>query len=890
MHNSLRRIVCGLAFAAAALTPSAWTQAQPYDWKNVEIRGGGFVTGVVFHPSVPDLVYARTDVGGAYRWDAATGRWIALNDDIGGLNNEFMTQGVLSLALDPTNPHRVYLATGQYTQWWAPNASLLISTNKGANWTKVPLPFKLGGNEDGRSTGERLQVDPNQPRILYLGTNKDGLWRSADHGRNWRQVTSFPQSNVTFVLFDKTSSTYGRPSSTMYVGVQPAAGQPSLYVSNDAGTTWSPVAGQPVGLVPHHAEIGYAAQKLLYVAYSDSPGPNGATTGAVWKLNLATSQWTNITPPTGQGGFAGLSVDASNPNTLVVTTLNRWWPRDELYRSTNAGATWTTVFDNAVWDNSSAPWSIARNPHWVGDVDIDPTNPNRVIFVTGYGLWASNNLMKADANQVTNWTFLNTGLEETVPLSLASPTSGIFHLVSSLGDIGGFRHRYLLGSPPLVDYFAPYRGTTPSIAVAENDANKFVRTVWDNSRGQYSTDAGASWVYFATSAAGATTNGPGHITVSPNGQRIVWIPERSAASYSWDNGLTWHLSAGAPAANPNYSYRPTADRVNSDKFYIYDRQSGTVYRSLDGGVTFTPGATNLPTTGDYLESVHGLEGNLWLPAWTNGLYRSTDSGFSFVPVTSVQEAYKIGFGQAAPNQSHPAIYIWGKVNNTVGFFRSDNGGNHWTRINDDRHQYGYINHMVGDPRVYGRVYLATSGRGIIYGQPAGLVTDHEVVDPNDPVFHAPPDKPIYTDYKHAPWDIWWWGVDQNQFSLTNTAPLRSGSYSIRAPFTESWGQIYLNRTPFSTAGLVNLKLWVHGGTAGGQGIAVSVVRQGDIWGPAYRIPKGMVQPNTWTQVVIPLTALNATNLPDVQAIAIGVYDFDYSNPTPTFYLDDIVLE
>ena len=42
----------------------------------------------------------------------------------------------------------------------------------------------------------------------------------------------------------------------------------------------------------------------------------------------------------------------------------------------------------------------------------------------------------------------------------------------------------------------------------------------------------------------------------------------------------------------------------------------------------------------------------------------------------------------------------------------------WQRINDDAHQWGWTGETVtGDPRVYGRVYLATNGRGIQYGEP-----------------------------------------------------------------------------------------------------------------------------------------------------------------------------
>jgi hypothetical protein len=72
------------SFAATAVvaTVAAAAASDPYTLKNVELVGGGFVPGIVFNKTRQNLVYARTDIGGAYRWNPTTGRWIPLTDFI----------------------------------------------------------------------------------------------------------------------------------------------------------------------------------------------------------------------------------------------------------------------------------------------------------------------------------------------------------------------------------------------------------------------------------------------------------------------------------------------------------------------------------------------------------------------------------------------------------------------------------------------------------------------------------------------------------------------------------------------------------------------------------------------------------------------------------------
>ena len=186
------------AASAAPATPAvtAAVPSSPYIWRNVQIVAGGFVDGLVFSPAQRGLAYARTDIGGAYRWNAAAGRWVPLMDFTGF--DDWNELGVESVAPDPHNPAKVWAAAGEYTQPWAVplDGEILRSDNQGRSWQITDLPIQLASNQDGRNMGERLAVDPDDDNILYLASPANGLWRSTDGGVTWSQVTSFPVTST----------------------------------------------------------------------------------------------------------------------------------------------------------------------------------------------------------------------------------------------------------------------------------------------------------------------------------------------------------------------------------------------------------------------------------------------------------------------------------------------------------------------------------------------------------------------------------------------------------------------------------------------------------------------------------------------------------------------
>ena len=136
--------------------------------------------------------------------------------------------------------------------------------------------------------------------------------------------------------------------------------------------TGRPVAGQPVGLRPSH--LIQSPDGFFYLTYGNVAGPNNVTDGAVWKYNPKDGSWKNISPEKPAGaerlgwGYGAVSVDLKHPSTVVVTTIDRWDLHDEVFRSTDGGATWKGILvTNGRLDYSLAPYTgQGHTPHWMG--------------------------------------------------------------------------------------------------------------------------------------------------------------------------------------------------------------------------------------------------------------------------------------------------------------------------------------------------------------------------------------------------------------------------------------------------------------------------------------------------------------------------------------------
>lgn len=680
-------------------------------WDNVAIGGGEAVPGIVIHPSVPDVLYIRTDVGGMYRWNSSGQKWMPLLDWLP--YNQSNLYGVESIAVDATDVSGsiVYAALGVYAQATAtpPMGTIAKSTDGGATWQQTSIGGKVGPASNwSQPYGERLGVDPNNGKVLYYASAGDGLWRSTDEAATWQQVAGAPTGDLTgkgqwggavglsCIVFDKNSSTSGTSTKTLYLGAWKAG----IYQSIDSGNTWKLLPGSPAQ--PYRATID--AQGILYVAHASG------------LAKFANGVWSDVTPAPekGQEVFA-IAIDPRNDQHLI-TARHSWGANNPIYLSNDGGKNWSPL---QYRQQSGVPWWPAD--FWSSSTftfAFDAHYSNRVLFTDMHGIWQTNDITA----ELTSWTTLERGHEEAVTFIIKSAPTGA-PLLSGVADLGGFRHTSLTDYPN-ANFTIPVASDITGLDFSEADANFVVCCGGNRSTqsggGAYSTNNGVSWTEFAQLPQPEAKNG--RVAVSANGQQCVWVPEGDIPYVTKDRGTTWQAAAGAPKGSVNsdtvwnFNQPLASDRVDANTFYLYDGQSGKFYRSNNGGLTWATTSAKLPTSDwQKVEAVPGIAQEVWISLDKGGLWRSTDGGDTFTQIMSVQWAHLHSFGKPAPGVKNPTLYLYGTVENAQGVFRSDDNGASWQQLDTAQERVGVgANALAGDRQVSGRVSIGTNGRGILY--------------------------------------------------------------------------------------------------------------------------------------------------------------------------------
>lgn len=711
--------VCAFAAFAAFAVESLKSQ-----WGYLAIGGTGYVTGIV---AGRKAMYARTDVGGAYRYE--NGRWVQLmgfvgSDDVGLL-------AVDGLAVDPADDDRIYLLAG--CEYFSNGKTVVFRSKDGGRTfesSDVTSLVRAHGNGASRQCGERIAVDPNAPNVVYCAGRTGGIIKSVDGGVTWSRIsdlgvmdvwkpwpswtsdyvnTTEDKAGIVSLLVDKTSGGSGVASTTVYAAAS-VTGRTSVFVSRNAGASFQPLsASLPVAYCPQRMRFDNMGN--VVITYGGD--------GGIRRYNVKSGGVDDISLPDKSLPVGDVIFKKGDPLSMVACSSGAWrsqkWAGvpgytwgDTFHRTTDGGATWTQVgiFDANPITDPNDTWIQGAAIHWAGCMETDPQNNDRMFVISGNGIFACDNVW-AD---LPNFYAASVGVEESVASDLVSVPGG--KVYSAIGDYDGFIH----SSTDADDFAKPYKpglGSMSAIAFSPYRVNLLVR-VGLGENCAYTLDAGETWSSLGNSvrfeggdvAATMLADGTDRIFRSPN--RVAG-EEASGAYYSDNYGAEWHRCDGV---EERVSFE--VDTVKSN--VVYACSGGTFYRSADFGRTFA--ATPVP--GGVMKIAHaaGASGRVYVGA-RDGLYVTDDYGATLSRLPGVTYVGAVGTGKGKLEGMPAAVYIWGMANgaSVADLYYSIDGGATWARLNDDAHRFGGPgngNFVVGDANTFGTVYMSTVGMGIVY--------------------------------------------------------------------------------------------------------------------------------------------------------------------------------
>lgn len=228
----------------------------------------------------------------------------------------------------------------------------LWSSNAGVSWT-----FQNSGMQAPYTDGSGLS-----PNFINDGTafssNYLGLQRTNDWGATWQMmqgtgIAAYPRALAISPNFanDQTVFIGGEPAATYYCPNPPPAQPPGLYISTDAGNLWALSSLNSVGVDSIAMSPGFATD---VTAFASSP------TGGLYRTTNAGVSWTLLTFPGSPGGMAVVAVSPnfSNDGTVLAGGIS-----GGIYRSTNRGNTWTQIAQTA----SIRALDIQFSPNFAND-------------------------------------------------------------------------------------------------------------------------------------------------------------------------------------------------------------------------------------------------------------------------------------------------------------------------------------------------------------------------------------------------------------------------------------------------------------------------------------------------------------------------------------------
>lgn len=285
-----------------------------------------------------------------------------------------MSGRISDIDIHPNDSNIWYVAVGSGGVW--------KTTNAGTTWTPIfdeQAVYSIGS----------VTLDPNNPSRIWVGTGEDtggrhtsygdGIYLSEDAGATWKNMGLKNSERLSTVII------HPQDSNTVWVAAQgplwSKGGQRGLYKTTDGGETWYKTLGDDewtgvtdVIIDPRNPELLYAAtwQRHRNVAAYMGGGPNTA----IYKSEDGGESWQKLSSglPKENMGKIGLALSPQKPDELYAAI--------ELERRT--GGIYKSFDQGASWSKQSDAVAGGTGPHYYQELYASPHHYDRLYLMSNY--------------------------------------------------------------------------------------------------------------------------------------------------------------------------------------------------------------------------------------------------------------------------------------------------------------------------------------------------------------------------------------------------------------------------------------------------------------------------------------------------------------------------
>ncbi len=417
--------------------PGQWVSIGPRRVTAPDLGSGtydavGRLTTIAINPVNPQIIYvgAPGELGheGCGVWKTTDGgkTWQPMTDSL-------PTLAVAAIAIDPTNPDRVYIATAR--------DGVFLSDDAGVTWVNVGgsnLPQVVSNTRDGDRAV--LLINPSDPRIMYM-TTEDGVLRSTDAGAHWE--SSLLGQSATALVMDPLNPT------TLYAAIRNVN---ALYKTTDGGadplTSWVPQTQSPLpSLLTAQGTVllglshpASDPHETVYVLF-----PEEMSTGlgfVLFRTNDAdVNSWSSVsscTPPPGPQPN-----ECFRFNVLGVDPVDQ----DRVYLGGAillAAQIGVTPFVRVPLVGNDRQPASPHGDYW--ELAFDATNPQILYAGSDGGIFRS-----SDHGMEGTWTSIGEGITNVEMYDIAQAATQPGRLIAGTQDNGNIRY----SGSPIWDHIPP---------------------------------------------------------------------------------------------------------------------------------------------------------------------------------------------------------------------------------------------------------------------------------------------------------------------------------------------------------------------------------------------------------------------------------------------------